>query len=235
MRKRTAILVDAGFFLRRYRRLTGDQHPQQVAKDLHRFCLDHLRQQERDDRGTEDLYRIFVYDCAPFQGTVTHPLSGREVDFSETGLAQFRRSFHETLRRLRKVALRMGELNEWHSRWQLKTEPMEELLDDQIEVGDLEEADFRYDIRQSGLDMRMGLDIASMTFKGLVDQMILISGDSDFVPAAKLARREGVDFILDPMWASVGDELAEHVDGIKTVVPLPQNQETLGPEKEAVV
>lgn len=233
MRKRTAILVDAGFFLRRYRRLTGDQHPQQVAKDLHRFCLDHLRQQERDDRGTEDLYRIFVYDCPPFQGSVKHPLTGRDVDFSETGLAQFRRSFHETLRRLRKVALRMGELNEWQSRWQLKSESMEELLEDQIEVGDLEESDFRYDIRQTGLDMRMGLDIASMTFKGLVDQIILISGDSDFVPAAKLARREGVDFILDPMWANVGDELAEHVDGIKTVVPLPQ-QDDAPPPRESV-
>ncbi|KKL84872.1 hypothetical protein LCGC14_1960370 [marine sediment metagenome] len=27
-----------------------------------------------------------------------------------------------------------------------------------------------------------------------------ISGDSDFIPAAKLARREGLDVILDPMW-----------------------------------
>ncbi len=27
-----------------------------------------------------------------------------------------------------------------------------------------------------------------------IDQIILIAGDSDFVPAAKLARREGIDF-----------------------------------------
>ena len=32
-----------------------------------------------------------------------------------------------------------------------------------------------------------------------VEQIILISGDSDFVSAAKLARREGIDFILDPL------------------------------------
>ena len=34
--------------------------------------------------------------------------------------------------------------------------------------------------------MRIGLDIASMAFKQKVTQMILISGDSDFVPAAKI-------------------------------------------------
>jgi uncharacterized LabA/DUF88 family protein len=39
--------------------------------------------------------------------------------------------------------------------------------------------------------MRIGLDIASLSYKKQVDQIILIAGDSDFVPAAKLARREG--------------------------------------------
>jgi uncharacterized LabA/DUF88 family protein len=45
----------------------------------------------------------------------------------------------------------------------------------------------------------------------------LISGDSDFVPAAKLARREGIDFILDPMGQVIRDDLSEHVDGIRSV------------------
>jgi len=29
-----------------------------------------------------------------------------------------------------------------------------------------------------------------------VSKIILIAGDSDFVPASKLARREGIEFIL---------------------------------------
>ena len=62
--------------------------------------------------------------------------------------------------------------------------------------------------------MRIGVDIASVTFKRQVDQIILISGDSDFVPAAKLARREGIDFVLDPMWAQIKDDLFEHIDGM---------------------
>ena len=62
--------------------------------------------------------------------------------------------------------------------------------------------------------MRIGLDISSLAYKKLVDQIVLISGDSDFVPAAKLARREGIDFVLDPLGADVKDSLYEHIDGL---------------------
>jgi hypothetical protein len=39
---------------------------------------------------------------------------------------------------------------------------------------------------------------------------------SDFVPAAKLARREGTDVILDPLGQAVHDHLFEHIDGLRT-------------------
>lgn len=72
----------------------------------------------------------------------------------------------------------------------------------------------RLGLRQKGVDMRMGLDISTLTLKKQVDTIILVTGDSDFVPAAKVARREGVEFLLDPLWQSVEDELHEHVDGV---------------------
>lgn len=62
--------------------------------------------------------------------------------------------------------------------------------------------------------MKIGIDIASLAYKHLVDQIILISGDSDFVPAAKLARREGIDFLLAPMTATIKPSLHEHIDGL---------------------
>lgn len=69
-------------------------------------------------------------------------------------------------------------------------------------------------LRQKGVDMRIGLDIASITLKKQADTIILVSGDSDFVSAAKLARREGVEFILDPMRQKISDDLFEHIDGL---------------------
>lgn len=68
---------------------------------------------------------------------------------------------------------------------------------------------------------RIGLDIASLAFKRLVRRIVLVTGDSDFVPAAKHARREGIDVILDPMWQQISSDLFEHIDGMKTVCPRP--------------
>jgi len=82
-----------------------------------------------------------------------------------------------------------------------------------------------YDISQKGVDMKIGLDVASLAYKGLVKRIILISGDSDFVPAAKLARREGIDFILDPMWSNIHDDLYEHIDGLHSTVRNPHGKE----------
>ncbi|MFA7233197.1 MAG: NYN domain-containing protein [Terrimicrobiaceae bacterium] len=74
--------------------------------------------------------------------------------------------------------------------------------------------DLRLGLRQKGVDMRIGIDITTLTLKKQVDTIILVTGDSDFVPAAKVARREGVEFIIDPLWQSVNDDLHEHVDGV---------------------
>ncbi len=86
-------------------------------------------------------------------------------------------------------------------------------------LADLKEEDVFLSVRQKGVDMKIGIDIASLALKKFVDQIVLFSGDSDFVPAAKLARREGIDFILDPMQAPVEPQLSEHLDGLKSVLP----------------
>lgn len=86
-------------------------------------------------------------------------------------------------------------------------------------IADLKEEDVFLSVRQKGVDMKIGVDIASLALKKFVDQIVLFSGDSDFVPAAKLARREGIDFILDPMRANVEQQLFEHIDGLKSILP----------------
>ncbi|MCG3356849.1 NYN domain-containing protein, partial [Neisseria meningitidis] len=82
--------------------------------------------------------------------------------------------------------------------WILKPQVMKNLLKNPSTQ--ITENDVVLDVKQKGVDMRIGLDISSITLKKQADKIILFSGDSDFVPAAKLARREGIDFILDPMW-----------------------------------
>lgn len=76
-------------------------------------------------------------------------------------------------------------------------------------------------LRQKGVDMRIGIDISSLTLKKQVDTIVLVAGDSDFVPAAKLARREGIEFILDPLWQQVNSDLFEHIDGLQSGLKRP--------------
>lgn len=64
------------------------------------------------------------------------------------------------------------------------------------------------------------LDVASMAYGGLVDQIVLIAGDSDFLPVAKMARRNGVEFILDPMKQFTKQNLRNHVDEIESYTDL---------------
>ena len=81
---------------------------------------------------------------------------------------------------------------------------------------ELTEKDFFLNLEQKEVDMKIGLDISSLAYKKQVDRIILISGDSDFVPAAKMARREGIDFILDPLFNHIKQDLYEHIDGLFT-------------------
>lgn len=217
----TAIFVDAGFFLKRFSRVYPDRNSADaivVARMLHEMALDHLKQ--RGDVDRKDLYRIFVYDCPPLLKKAQYPISGQAVDFAKTQTAQFRLQFHQQLKCLRKVALRLGRLQDRRA-WRIKPERLHALLRTQIQFSDLTDADFVYDVNQKGTDMRIGLDIASVSYKKQVDQIVLVAGDSDFVPAAKLARREGVDFILDPMWNEIADDLHEHIDGLRSTCPRP--------------
>lgn len=218
---RTAILVDSAFYQKRANALFGHKSGQDRADELYAYCLRHLRERINGTEQTKSLYRIFVYDCPPSDKTIMHPLTQRSVWLKKSDLYAWTNSFHEALTHKRKVALRMGELLESTAGYNLKNDALKKLCRKQITIADLTEADFQLDIQQKGVDMRIGLDISSLAYKRQVDQIVLIAGDSDFVPAAKHARREGIDFILDPMWHTIKPSLNEHIDGLYSHVAKP--------------
>lgn len=212
---KTAILVDGAFYLKRAKILFGEKSPRQRADELYQYCHRHIQNQEKE------LYRIFFYDCPPARKTIYNPVTQKSINLEKTAQFAWSNDFHKAVVTKRKIALRLGELLESAAGYVLKPEPTKKLLRKEITVDDLTISDFTLDITQKGVDMRIGLDIASLAQKRLVDQIILIAGDSDFVPAAKHARREGIDFILDPMWHPIKDSLNEHIDGLHSCVKKP--------------
>jgi uncharacterized LabA/DUF88 family protein len=68
------------------------------------------------------------------------------------------------------------------------------------------------DLTQKGVDLRIGLDIALMSLKHLIEVVVLVTGGSDLVPAMKFARREGVRVYLDALGHGIRRELKVHAD-----------------------
>ncbi|MCD8292871.1 MAG: NYN domain-containing protein [Prevotellaceae bacterium] len=204
-----AVLIDGGFFVKRFNHLYNKDRKasgKEVADMLYTMAMDHVGSKNT-------LYRIFYYDCYPIAKKVHNPITGKAVDFSKTPEYEFKMDLLNALKKKRKVALRMGDLKD-NNKWQIYPRKLKELFKGETSFPDLCEEDVYLDIRQKGIDMKIGVDIASLALKHFVDTIVLFAGDSDFVPASKLARREGVDFILDPMKANVDSQLFEHVDGV---------------------
>jgi len=124
--------------------------------------------------------------------------------------------FLACLKTKRKFALRLGKLDDSNTVYSLCYDTVKKLCSATISPAEFTPQDFELSIRQKGVDMKIGIDMASLSFKHQVDQIVLIAGDSDFVPASKLARREGVDVVLDPLEQSVKDDLFEHIDGLRS-------------------
>lgn len=212
---KTAILVDGGFYRKRAYEITGFKYPKPRALELYDYCQKHINDVSADGE-KRILYRILYYDCKPSDKQVFHPFLQQEINLRESRTYEWTNEFFKALTNLRKVALRFGALSAETAVYKIRDNVLVKLCKKEIDFKDLTEKDFILDMDQKGVDMRIGLDIASLAYKRLVDQLILIAGDSDFIPVAKLARREGIDVIIDPMGAHIKDTLNEHVDGLKS-------------------
>lgn len=223
---KVAILIDGGYFLKRLPTVfkqakPGD--PESVCWALRRLIASHLKSRNRIEKLPHEralLYRSFFYDAKPYLGKEHRPVSGKSIDYARSDEARFRLALHDKLRRMSHMAVRLGEVRRERG-WIMREEAQKRLLKGEITVADLTDDDFTPGLRQKAVDMRIGTDIASLTLKRQVDTIILVAGDSDFVPASKLARREGVKVILDPLWRSVAPELFEHIDGLQSGFPKP--------------
>lgn len=198
-----AILIDGGFVKRK---LGSAQEPM-VAQRLSAF-VERLRQ---DDYLKEMyLHRVYFYDAEPLTDVVTRPLSGGKLNFRDSDTAKRNVKLHHELSRLPHFALRMGELS--FRGWSVKPQT---LPNTGTSVA-ITAADLNANIQQKGVDMRLGMDVASLTLKKLVQVIVLVTGDSDFIPAMKFARREGAQVYLAPIGHNIRDGMYEHADVILT-------------------
>jgi uncharacterized LabA/DUF88 family protein len=160
------------------------------------------------------LHRIYFYDSKPLETAQNKPWRGGKIDFSATAAAARNRALHTSLMKERYFALRFGELQ--LEGWRLRPRVLRK-SGPVVEIG---ASDLEPNIRQKGVDMRVGLDIASLTLKKHAQVIVLVTADSDFVPAMKFARREGAQLILITLGHGIRDGLREHADMVIDQFPI---------------
>jgi uncharacterized LabA/DUF88 family protein len=166
---RIAILIDGGH-LRVHVRHAGHTYDPDYIEKVALACVD------RD----ETVLRILYYDCAPFVGKAKLPVSGKPHEFkgSDTWLK------HLASKDL--FAVRRGVLK--FRGFKPKAVP--------VSPAGLTDADFKPDFEQKGVDMRIGLDIATFCNSKAVDRIVLITADTDCIPAMKHGRIAGLQIVL---------------------------------------
>lgn len=214
----TAILVDGPFFIRRIRQIfpSAIHYDAKIMADLvWRLSAAHLFERNQPKR---HLFRIFFYDTPVFTQRVTLPVSKQQIDLSKSKEGQFRAAFQRQLQRKRKLAVKLGEAREADA-WKLNDDAMADLLGKRISVDDLADEDFTPDSHPRGIELRMGVDLATLAYKRQVQQVVLLTGDGAFSSAAELLRHEGVDVVLDPMWQNISEDLFSYIDGLRSTCP----------------
>ena len=82
----------------------------------------------------------------------------------------------------------------------------------------LTDQDFRPDFEQKGIDLRIGLDIARIVDSRAADRLILVSADTDLIPAMDLARQSSLQLIgLDFPNGPLHGEILSHFDLVREV------------------
>lgn len=153
------------------------------------------------------LFRIYYYDAPPFEGTVTNPIDGSVTNFSTHANSARGKALTDSLELKPNFAVRRGIVN--NTGWRLGAAALRSLGTGSRPVT---ARDLVPDLHQKGVDMRIGLDIAFIALRHVADILVLVTGDSDFVPAMKFARREGMRVYLEHMGHGVLRALRAHAD-----------------------
>lgn len=154
------------------------------------------------------LHRIYYYDAHPLEDKQTKPLKGGKIDFGRQPRALRQRQLYKEIMRAPHFAIRSGECT--FAGWSVDKRK----LDPKADSVQIVAADLHPNINQKGVDMRIGMDIAALTLKKIADVIVLVTGDSDFVPAMKFARREGAQLILVTLGAGIREPMYEHSDHV---------------------
>lgn len=194
--KRYAILIDGGYLKEILKKSLG-QWPK--AEDI-RDVADKI-QKDPLLKDIKELLRVYYYDAPPLSKEVENPLDGTKTDYSKLPGYKMATGYLRKLCSYPDFAVRLGVLQQHN--WILK-----DFSKASGGTMSVTATDIKPEIKQKGVDLRIGLDVATMAIRGTVDTIVMVTGDTDLMPALKLARKEGLRVYM----AQVGVTTKLHAD-----------------------
>jgi uncharacterized LabA/DUF88 family protein len=172
MATKIVVMLDGGH-LRVHAKSAGKTYdPAYIEKIGHACAVAH-----------ETIHRIMYYDCPPFSGKATLPVSGQTKTFAGSDAWLKELSYKDLFSvRLGVLKFRGYVINNN----KIPYTPGEPLTDN----------DFHPEFEQKGVDMRIGIDMATVASNGSADLIALATNDTDCIPAMKHARRSGLQVAL---------------------------------------
>lgn len=166
-----------------------------------------------------DLLRIYYYDAPPSQAQLVNPIDGSLLNLQATETYVAAVKLQAELQSAPNLALRMGDV--LSSGWRVSEGAIGRIS---REPRSLEASDLKPNLHQKGVDIRIGLDIARLALRDTVRSLAVVTTDTDFVPAFKFARREGIRVYLDTLGQRCRPELIEHSDLRLSDIPTPEER-----------
>ena len=201
--KTTAILLDGGFVTKKLYRMMGNTHA--TAQDIIAFAKKCLT-------ADEELFRIYFYDCPPFEEVQTHPVTRIVIDYSQTVICTRIKAFQDQLCASDYIAFRRGKLS--FKGWVIKKNSLTNISRTGRAIIP---ADYVPDLEQKRVDIKIGLDVAWLASRKIVQRIILVTADSDFIPAMKFARQEGIQVMLVSLGNLIKKDMREHCDEFRAI------------------
>jgi uncharacterized LabA/DUF88 family protein len=196
-----AVLLDGGFVIKKFQQ-SNKHFPS--ADEIEQLCTSIAG---RPEFSGYELLRNYFYHAVPATGILVNPLDNSQIDLSGTKIHSQHESLIDRLEMKPNFAVRLGE-TVTHE-WRLGSAAMKSLMQAPRAV---QANDLVPNISQKGVDLRIGMDIARLALREMVRAIVVVTGDSDLVPAFKFARREGVRVFLECLGHGVRRDLKAHAD-----------------------
>ena len=145
-----AVLIDWGFLRYKINYLRLD--PIQTSSLIGQYS-DYITK-----KLVSTLYRTFLYTSEPVNNTIHNPISQKTTYLGKSDTFKNEKKFLEEIIKIKNLALRLGKLNiPKNNQWKLVGNPPRDFI--------LKADSIKPNVIQKGVDMNIGMDIASLSLK----------------------------------------------------------------------